>query len=155
MGLDNIPLKYPCRVQGTAVLDDEGRIDCGTTMESGGCPWRNAQDRPDTGEVRGFMGTSCWYRGKYGEYILEVLGLGTEYTFYGDNEDGTVKSASSCTRTGTAMAERIDAITDAQLADALGDDAEQTPAEFRADAQYAAWWLQWAGKEAGGSNCWY
>jgi hypothetical protein len=39
MGLDNIPRRYPCDREGTAVKDGDS-IDCAATIEAGGCPWK-------------------------------------------------------------------------------------------------------------------
>lgn len=163
MGLDNIPKNYPCRTKGTAVLevrrDEEGRafrdtetgeeltrIDCQATQACGGCPWKNAYEASnlEAGPTTGIFGTDCWYRGKYGNYLLEELTvadpMGDGESFYGDNEDGTEKSPESC----HTLADLID--------DAL---AEQFVPEIAADARYAAWWLRWVADEAGGSVCWY
>lgn len=163
MGLDNIPRNYPCKTQGTAVieprldpngeqyLDDDGvpmtYINCQKTAECGGCTWKNDYEASGLsgGMVSGIFGTECWYRGKYGNNLLERLGyfVDDDISFYGDNEDGTEKSVSSC-RT---------------LADVINDEISRnehdlTPEETD-DAKYAAWWLSWVAEKADGSVCWY
>lgn len=159
MGLDNLPLKYPCVSRGTAVRDSD-RIDCSSTMAVGGCPWQEASDRPERGQVLGMLGTSCWYRGKYGEYILNVLRLDDEETtFFGDNQDGTTKSALSCQDDSRKIYEALGSTSDETIAHRLKADGEDASPEavsrFRDDATYAAWWLNWVAREGGGSTCWF
>lgn len=156
MGLDNFPATYPCATQGTAVRDDAARIDCAATAQAGGCPWANAPDRPDNGRVVGMLGTYCWYRGKYGEFLLSVLGIGDECTFYGDDEEGTTKSPQSCAQTAQAIRAALERIDDAGLAARLGLQQESMSVEeFRTDATYAAWWLDWTAQVGDGASCWY
>jgi len=162
MGLDNIPRNYPCRTQGTAVLemrtdtdgnpllDDDGtqmsRIDCGATAACGGCTWKNDYEASglNGGSVTGMFGTDCWYRGKYGNWLLDKLGYSSEdYSFYGDNEDGSDKSASSCQTLSEVIVEALD------------EDQHELDAEGVKDALYAAWWLNWVAEKADGSVCWY
>lgn len=168
MGLDNIPKHYPCKTKNTAVLnprlgrdgepllDENGdvmtAIDCAATAACGGCPWKNAYDASGLagGQVYGMLGTDCWYRGKYGNYLLEQFDLYDDATsFYGDNEDGTEKSAASC----LALADHID--------DALGGYVDHRGSfvvdgtDIAPDMRYAAWWLRWVASEADGSVCWY
>lgn len=157
MGLDNIPLKYPCRTQGTATVTPDDAVDCSATQQNGGCPWANATNRPDDGRVLGMLGTDCWYRGAHGENILDVLDVDrNNFSFYGDNEDGTVKSATSCQALSDEIERAQASIDDADLTRRLAEhNNDSTPADFRAHARYAAWWMNWAGKEAGGASCWY
>lgn len=161
MGLDNIPRTYPCKTKSTAVMvarinretgeqliDDDGEpmtsIDCQATQACGGCPWKNAYEASNLegGQATGLFGTDCWYRGKYGNYLLEELGyqMDDEISFYGDDEEGCYKTPRSCHE----LADIID--------EAL---AEQFVPEIAADARYAAWWLRWVADEADGSVCWY
>lgn len=161
MGLDNIPKNYPCEAQGTAVivnrtdatgnviLDDDGSvmttINCEATQSCGGCPWKNALP-PTEGRVMGIFGTDCWYRGKYGNALLEEVTssdpMGDNLSFYGDNEDGTEKSPESCVE----LADFIDG-----LLSAMGDDTE----EYKSDLEYASWYLRWSAEVCGGLVCWY
>jgi hypothetical protein len=167
MGLDNIPKHYPCKTQGTAVLvhrldndenpvyDENGEavtsIDCEQTQAAGGCPWKNANP-PIEGHVLGMFGTDCWYRGKYGNRLLEEAtdndSMGDNLSFYGDEEDGTVKSASSCIATADLCRLAWNSYEPEEAA------AEET-AEIIAGLQYAEWYLRWAAETTDGLICWY
>lgn len=72
MGLDNYPVELPCRKRNLAILDDEGRVDCNATMEVGNCPWNDRLGKLP-GKVYGMFGVPCWYRGKYGMWMLQIL----------------------------------------------------------------------------------
>lgn len=137
MGLDNYPETLPCKDRGTAVFNDDGGVDCQLTQEAGGCPWLNANP-PQEGRVIGIFGTDCWYRGKYGNYLLEEAGI--DGSFYGDNDEETYKSPDSCLELADMIREH--------LADVRDD-------EVRAGLAYAEWYLRWAGENTGGLNCWY
>lgn len=106
MGLDNIPKTYACKNRGTAVMvkvldkndepvmnsfgEPQVRIDCGATQEAGACPWKNTLGDRD-GRVLGMFGVPCWYRGKYGSYLLEQLGMeGYANDLFGEDEQGTI-----------------------------------------------------------------
>ena len=178
MGLDNIPHNYPCKSNGTAVmeprlntegqpiLDDDGTpmmvINCQATQAAGGCQWLNANP-PEAGRVTGILGTSCWYRGKYGNYLLEeVLGIAYDetegYSFYGSNADGTYKSASECELLADAIEDAINEIEwveDPSTVDYLETGIEAAAIEYKAEAEYAEWWLRWVAEHADGSDCWY
>lgn len=169
MGLDNIPKKYPCRTQGTAIqvissdkmgeaiLEEDGStmllIDCKATQASGGCPYVDELDKQDKellgNPVYGMFGTDCWYRGKYGNYLLEAIGYDTPFSFYGDNEDETEKSAESC----LLLAELID--------EALSECTEKDGVyrldgnDISSDLRYASWYLKWAAEFSEGLICWY
>jgi hypothetical protein len=167
MGLDNIPKNYPCKTQGTAVLvhrldndenpvyDENGEavtsIDCEQTQAAGGCPWKNANP-PIEGHVLGMFGTDCWYRGKYGNRLLEEATdndpMGDNLSFYGDEEDGTVKSVSSCIATADLCRLAWNSYEPEEAA------AEET-AEIIAGLQYAEWYLRWAAETTDGLICWY
>ena len=172
MGLDNIPKQYPCKTQGTVVmtprLNERGEpvkqqdgddfhlvIDCQATQACGGCPYvneLNKQDKEALGNpVYGMFGTDCWYRGKYGNYLMEAIGYGDsdEFSFYGDNEDGTEKSSASC-------------LTLAQVIDEAFDECDEEDGVYRMggedispDLRYASWYLKWAAEFADGLVCWY
>jgi hypothetical protein len=153
MGLDNYPHLYPCRSRGTAVVvgDDDERIDCVATAEAGGCPWKNdyeASGLPPGGRAVGMFGTDCWYRGKWGNHLLEETGISSDggEGFYGDSSDGTYKSPASCVK----LADEIDAVTEGKqmLTDSNDDD-------ILIDLRYASWYLRWAAENCGGLNCWY
>jgi len=166
MGLDNIPHNYPCKTRGTAVkvprlnnenqpiLEEDGsvmtRIDCQATQACGGCPYTTElakQDQTSIGNpVYGMFGTDCWYRGKWGNHLLAASGISEESnSFYGDNEDGTEKSAESCIQ----LADMIDEILyEGEALIIQGEDA-------RPDLRYASWYLRWAAEYADGLTCWY
>lgn len=178
MGLDNIPHNYPCRTNGTAVmeprlnnegqpiLDEDGTpmmaINCQATQAAGGCQWLNANP-PEAGRVIGLFGTSCWYRGKYGNYLLEeVLNIGYDetegYSFYGSNADGTYKSAGECLMLADAIAEsaaEIEWVEDPSSVDYLATGIEAAAIEHKGEVEYAEWWLRWVAEHADGSDCWY
>ena len=143
MGLDNLPNSYPCKERGTAVLVDE-RIDCRATQQAGGCPWQNANP-PVEGRVLGMLGTDCWYRGKWGNALLEKHSIndpmGENFSFFGDNEDGTIKTVASCI----------------SLADFIKTDVLPTVDELddRNDLIYAEWYLRWSAENCDGLVCWY
>ena len=138
MGLDNHPQVLPCRTAGTAVIVDE-RIDCDATITQGGCPWSNANP-PETGRIYGMFGAPCWYRGKWGEFLLQKYLGNSEWSFYGDNEDNTLMSARRCV----------------ELADVIGDLlVDVTDLEDRDSLSYAEWYLRWAAEFCNGLVCWY
>ena len=154
MGLDNIPKQYPCKTQGTAVMVDD-QIDCKATQSCGGCPYvneLNKQDKEALGNpVYGMFGTDCWYRGKYGNFLLDAIGYGDsdDFSFYGDNEDGTEKSPESC-------------LTLAQVIDEAFDECQEDDGVYRMggedispDLRYASWYLKWAAEFTDGLVCWY
>ena len=86
MGLDNIPGIYACELTNTDVRDKDGLIDCKSTMECGGCTFKNELDKSEFilgDSTYGIFATPCWYRGKYGNYmidrVIESKGLLKDY----------------------------------------------------------------------------
>jgi hypothetical protein len=171
MGLDNIPKHYPCMTNGTAVrvprlgkddqqlLEEDGTVmmvtDCQATQFHGGCPYVSELDKQDKtllgNPVHGMFGTDCWYRGKYGNYLLDALGYDTdELSFYGDNEDGTEKSKASC----LTLADCIDASID-EWQEEGGDMLRLNGEDITPDLRYASWYLKWAAEFTDGLVCWY
>lgn len=154
MGLDNFPKNYPCKAQGTAVMETASalphteRINCNATQEAGGCPWLNANP-PGEGRVYGILGTDCWYRGQYGNAILHDAGMGGGVDFYGDSDDSTEKSPESCIELADAIAQFI---THTFLPDVA---LTEETASLKADLEYAEWYLRWAAEQADGLVCWY
>lgn len=167
MGLDNIPHVYACRKQGTVIesprLDKDGNplteedgtvlmsIDCEATKLAGGCPYANAFAKSglEGGAVYGIFGTDCWYRGKWGNYLLEDIGIYDEtegLSFYGTFGDASYKSPHECV----------------VLADAISDFLDDEP-DYKSpnmdanasDLSYAEWYLRWVAKECEGVDCWY
>jgi hypothetical protein len=164
MGLDNMPTAYPCRTGNTAVLtpilDKEGkayleedgsvstRVDCGATQAAGGCPYKNArkQDGMDSGEVHGMFGTDCWYRGKYGNHLIRLLGLNDdEFNFYGENDDGTHKTPAECMQLAEFLEE-----TWYEKGAIVEDGVDLTD-----DVRHAIWYLRWCAKFGVGMDAWY
>ena len=165
MGLDNIPHHYPCDRAGTSVrvalkdregnvlMDEETnvpmtQIKCDDTIENGGCPYKNAHAKSGlaSGGVTGMLGTYCWYRGKYGNYLLEALGIDeNEWNFYGDNEEGTFKTAESC----RALADEMERVK-AQHGQVLMENGDVTD-----EVDYAIWYLRWAAEHCDGLDAWY
>lgn len=164
MGLDNMPAAYPCRLGNTAVLepilDKEGkafveedgspsnRVNCGATQAAGGCPYKTARDAEglSDGEVYGMFGTDCWYRGKYGNYLIQALGLNDdEVNFYGENSDGTHKTPAECMELAEVMEDAW------YEKGALVHEGENLNNEVR----HAIWYLRWCAKFGVGMDAWY
>lgn len=164
MGLDNIPNKYPCKTAGTAVLvqlknqdgqviigDDglpETQIDCDATQACGGCTWENDRKQAgiDAGMTYGMFGTACWYRGKWGNYLLDSLGMYSEphISFYGDQDDACYKTPESC----RTLANEIANVNTHESVLVDGN-------EVGNDLRYAIWYLNWAADKTNGLSCWY
>lgn len=146
MGLDNYPHTYPCRNQGTALVDEDGGLDCPATIEAGGCPWHNNPDRPDNGRVYGMFGTPCWYRGKHGNWLIGQLGLtGPEDDFYGTDDDHRPPDACR------SLADRMETQLNTIRAGVLEDDGTDRTDE----ARYAIWWLRWTADTGNGFDAWW
>ena len=170
MGLDNIPHRYACERLGSAIkvnindkdgnpiMDDRvalpmKRIDCDATIAARLCPHSLALEKSmiTNKAVHGLFGTPCWYRGKYGNYLLESMGIeGDETSFYGNNEDATYKSASDCHALATEMESHVKEFGYPALAPT---DSDQD--SLKDDIDYAIWWLRWVADECGGSDAWY
>lgn len=149
MGLDNIPRRYPCKAQGTAVLDGQGRIDCDATLGSGGCPWLKA-DLGD-GAVYGMLGVPCWYRGKVGAWMIDTLaGAGAELPaeisggFYGDADTLT---PDYCNALAAWMEDHGELFLSAL--------PEQDRAREAIGYRYAVRWLRWAAEHCDGALAWW
>lgn len=160
MGLDNIPKEYPCKKEKTAIMkvlraqsgepllneagEEQTQIDCESTQAADGCPYRREYEKSglEGGAVYGIFGAECWYRGKWGNAVLGEVGI-TEETFYGDNDDETVKSPTSC----ITLSEVI--------LSALEESGENVRKDLVADLTYAAWWLRFIAEFADGCDCWY
>ena len=68
-----------------------------------------------------------------------------EFSFYGDNEDGTEKSPASC----LSVAQFIDdTLSEGGVIRGDGED-------ISSDLRYASWYLKWAAEYADGLTCWY
>lgn len=166
MGLDNIPREYPCVLKGTVIKNDIDQIDCEQTQKSGGCPYKNERESDpmlkDTIPVYGMFGTDCWYRGKYGNYLLgEMYSFNEEFpydssTFYGDmdgEEEGI--SPNHCLAVSETMKDYIEEwVRYVQTQSDVKDDPENQQRLIN-DWIYASWWLKFVGENANGSAVWY
>lgn len=152
MGLDNIPANYPCRTDGTAVWTDDPdspRIDCEATIDAGGCPWHNAEP-PEAGRVLGIFAAPCWYRGKYGNALIDEYATYDESTgasFYGSNDSADFKTPDEC----RDLADVLDATIKVVDNDGTG----WTEDGDRDGMIYAAWWLRFAADKCGGTIAWF
>lgn len=166
MGLDNMPNVYPCKSGGTAVMepvrDKDGnpilkedgetmmRVNCFLTQAASGCPYKNAREKTDLGggEVYGMFGTDCWYRGKYGNWLIERLGLNDdEFNFYGENSDGTLKSPTECEELADIMEDAFYEMG-GRVLDETGDSLDD-------EVRHAIWYLRWSAEYCGGLQAWY
>jgi hypothetical protein len=174
MGLDNMPHEYPCKRQGTAVIDkkthtwededgvtlseDSYPIDCDKTIEAGGCPFTNANP-PKAGRVMGMFGTHCWYRGKYGNWVISALnsdatninlidhyGADGDDSFYGTELDSTYRPVQEC----LDLADKMEAALEQRGGRLVFGDDDRTD-----DAKYAIWYLRWVAKDCDGMDAWY
>lgn len=181
MGLDNIPKVLPCLKAGTAVLTISAnqakseRVDCDATQAVGRCPYVTERRKAIVNEgVTGIMGTDCWYRGKYGNYLLEQLGLDTNtWSFYGDLADDGGLSEEYCTTLAIKIRQELNKMDKIKtykenapktlaepFSGAVGwpgayEPDEEQKKEFKDDLEYAAWWLDFVAEHADGSSIWY
>jgi hypothetical protein len=99
------------------------------------------------------------YSGEFGNFLLQdVLGVSVDdaegMSFYGSN--GTRKTVSECLE----LADVIDAaisetlwVDDPSNVDYLETGIEAAAIEYRADCEYAAWWLRFAAANTNGCHC--
>lgn len=162
MGLDNIPKEYPCVQAGIAIMtpaDDDGNqhIDCNATREAGQCPHAiHFNDQP--GIALGIFGTPCWYRGKYGNALLMTAATPDDQPptdFYGDDDTVTPELSQALADWMRARAEKFMKGLEAEIADQSAAEAKETRARAYEDFKYAADWLEWSGKNCGGSVAWW
>jgi len=172
MGLDNIPHEYPCRKQGIASFTYDGRIDCDTTKEKGNYPWQNEYEKTillkEATPTYGMLGTSCWYRGKYGNGLLSLLEHGnfdvyadTKYTFFGegmgeDKPDSEGMSADYCLEMHEYMRDNTEKFA-LRAREHVGKEDEDggDEKEYINDWLYATWWVKFAAEHCEGSSIWY
>ena len=160
MGLDNFPHEYPCKTQGTAVKETvtmrdgsvDERIDCDETVAAGGCPFTNA--KPPPGQVTGMLGTYCWYRGKYGNWLIRALNgqsmddfsdMGGD-DFYGTDEEGLYRPPEAC----RSLADQIESDLAEQGGTLTFRDEDVTD-----EVKFAIWYLRWVADECEGMDAWY
>jgi len=170
MGLDNIPSTYACKNQGTAVMiplldkdskpviDENGLpevgLSCEKTQEAGGCPWKTVLGDKD-GQALGIFGTDCWYRGKYGVWLLEQVGL-ESHVLYGEG-----------TEVGAGYLSESDLMSVYNGIEALFTEDDGTritkyiindngaDRDIGADLWYLAEWCRFTAKYCGGAESWY
>ena len=169
MGLDNIPHQYPCEKQGIASLTDDGLIHCDETKAKGNCPWKNEYEKAITlkeaNPTYGMLGTSCWYRGKYGNWLLELLEgnpdsyADTKYSFYGegidkDDQDSEGMSVDYCLDMHKYMKENTEEFAYKAREYVIKEDGGDEK-ELINDWLYATWWTKFAAEYCEGSSIWY
>jgi hypothetical protein len=169
MGLDNIPSKYPCEEKGIASLTDDGRIDCDLTKANGNCPWKNEYEKApilkEANPTYGMLGTSCWYRGKYGNWLLGLLEgnpdayADTKYSFYGegidkDDQDSEGMSVDYCLDMHEYMKENTEEFAYKAREYVIKEDGGDEK-ELINDWLYATWWTKFAAEYCEGSSIWY
>lgn len=166
MGLDNIPYEYPCKKQGIASLAEDGRIDCDQTQANGNCPWQNEYEKAvllrEAKPTYGMLGTGCWYRGKYGNFLLGLLEgnpdayAQTKYSFYGEgiDEDTEGMSVDYCLDMNNYMAEHTEQFALKAIEFARKEDGGDEK-DLINDWLYATWWTKFAAMFCGGSRIWY
>ena len=170
-----MPHEYPCEARGTAIMetvemwehDGEGgripaicdgvrltteRIDCNETVVAGGCPFTNAE--PPPGQVTGMLGTYCWYRGKYGNWLVKALkgqdpddfsDTGDD-NFYGIDEDGLYRPPKECKELADQM--------ESDLAE-RGGTLEFEGEDATDEVKFAIWYLRWTADECEGMDAWF
>lgn len=157
MGLDIIPREYACVRAGTAVYDEDVRIDCKKTQEQDLCPWKSQLQLANitTQPVLGMFGTDCWYRGKYAEGITEEY-EDRPYSFYGEvqgeDEDGNEDlglNPEQCNEFSEWM-EMIIAEEEEYLLQVEDDEWQ-----VKDDWVYIAWWLKFVANNCNGYFSWY
>lgn len=166
MGLDNIPYEYPCDKKGIASFTEDGRIDCDETQANGNCPWQNEYKKEvllkEAVPTYGMLGTGCWYRGKYGNFLLGLLEgnpdsyADTKYSFYGDGigDNGEGMSVDYCLDMHEYMKENTEQFAfkaKEYVAEQNGGDEK----DYINDWLYATWWVKFAAEHCEGSKIWY
>jgi hypothetical protein len=138
----------------TVTLNDgstDKRIGCDETVLAGGCPFTNAS--PPPGQVTGFLGTYCWYRGKYGNWLVRALNgtdpddftdLGTD-DFYGTDEEGNYRPPEAC----RSLADQMESDLDERGGTLTFRDEDATD-----EAKFAIWYLRWVADECNGMGAW-
>ena len=135
------------------------RIDCEATIKDGGCPFTNANP-PEKGRVMGMLGTHCWYRGKYGNWLVRALN-GTDPdgmlpegddNFYGTDEDGTYRPPEACLSLADQMESALDERGGKMTSFSEPGHYED---ELTDEVLYAIWYLRWVATECNGMDAWY
>jgi len=128
------------------------RIGCDATIEAGGCPFTNA--KPPKGQVVGMMGTYCWYRGKYGNWLVRALNdtdpddftdMGGD-DFYGTDEEGNYRPPEAC----RSLADQMEIALDER-----GGKLIFRQEDHADEVKFAIWYLRWVADECNGMGAWY
>ena len=161
MGLDNIPREYPCATKATR--DSDNRIDCVKTQEENNCPWKNEKESSpmvkNIGKTVGIFGTDCWYRGKYGNFLLDILNDKVdqhemhEYHFYGENDDGL--NTDYCFDMAKWMRDNTEQFAFNAKKYIETNQPNEDVKDYINDWTYAIWWLEFVGKTSNGSAVWW
>ena len=161
MGLDNIPREYPCAAKATR--DSDNRIDCVKTQEENNCPWKNEKESSpmvkNIGKTVGIFGTDCWYRGKYGNFLLDILNDKVdqyemhEYHFYGENDDGL--DTDYCFDMAKWMRDNTEQFAFNAKKYIQTNQPNENVKDYINDWAYAIWWLEFVGKTSNGSAVWW
>ena len=180
MGLDNIPKTLPCKLANTAVVAEEGYVDCVETRKCGGCIWSKVKDSSplvkDIDGALGMFGAGCWYRGKSGNWMLNSFdefmeGSPSDYEkfpfdFYGDYlnkfdiDDGEGLEPDDCKRLAKWMSDYTEAFamfTEIRYRDeeVSSEEKERMIKEDVDQWIYASWWLKFVAEYADGFIVWY
>jgi hypothetical protein len=154
MGLDNIPGVYACVKQEVAIKTIDGLVDCEKTILAGKCPYVNEkQANPkvrDIQPVSGWLGTECWYRGKYGNYLLDLFKSNdsdVDYSFYGAKENDGMDSVESI-EFSQWMKDNTE-----KFAYIVSQETESI--ELVKQWIFAAWWLEFVALNCEGFETWY
>jgi hypothetical protein len=161
MGLDNIPREYPCALK--AARDEHNRIDCVETQEQGNCPWKNKKESdPMVNHISrtvGIFGTDCWYRGKYGNFLLDILHdkvdqfENYEYDFYGEGDDGL--DTDYCFDMAKWMRDNTEKFAFNAKKYTGENQSNENVKDYINDWTYAIWWLEFVGETSNGSAVWW
>ena len=161
MGLDNIPREYPCAAKATR--DSDNRIDCVKTQEENNCPWKNEKESnpmvKHIDKTVGIFGTDCWYRGKYGNFLLDILNDKVdqhemhEYHFYGENDDGL--DTDYCFDMAKWMRDNTEQFAFNAKKYIETNQPNENVKDYINDWTYAIWWLEFVGKTSNGSAVWW
>lgn len=160
MGLDNIPNTYPCIEK--AERNSDNQIDCNLTKIAGNCTWQNKkQENPlvkDINGTLGMFGTDCWYRGKYGNYMLSLIE--DEYSntsFYGNGFENGDEGISpiDCYKLSKHMKDNTEKYAYALTMQKEPSYNQEEVKERINDWIYATWWLDFVAEFADGSSIWY
>lgn len=171
MGLDCVPETYACEAEDTQVKDEDGEFSCRLTIEAGMCPWKREVSKTDfaNGAVGGMFGTPCWYRGKHGQWMIDLLTSSDhEITnpfpdFYGGHEipewaeDGQYEQGFAFPSDCLSLAEWFDKHTD-DYVKAVKVNATQyynSDDEAVTDWKYASWWLKFCAEYTDGFAPWF